>query len=104
MPGVTRAALRALDDVLRINRGWDLATNDIVRAIAHHHLGHDDEARRWLAIATRKMVTSSPSGLNWSQWVRDYLHNALAHETLHQEAIELILDPAFPADPFQPVP
>lgn len=97
------SAARVIDEIEQIHPGWDSPTYDILRAIVQHHLGHEAEARRWLVIATRKMAAQSPSGSAWSVLAGQFVQDALSYETLHQEAVELILDPAFPADPFQPV-
>ena len=75
----------------------------IVLALAHHHLGHAEAARRylkmsreWLDRARRDFADKSahPSPpLNINDWL-EYL-------VLHREADALIrLDPDFPADPF----
>ncbi len=102
--GHHESAIRALDDVIRISPSWDSATSDLLRAIAHHHLGHEAEATHWLAVSTRKMVAPSGSESVWSAWALDFVQDALSHEVLYQEAVELILDPAFPANPFNQGP
>ena len=60
-------------------------------AMAHHRLGHRDEARRWLD----RLRTHQPSADPTQFW------NELEIRLLRSEAEAVILyDPAFPADPF----
>jgi WD40 repeat protein/serine/threonine protein kinase/tetratricopeptide (TPR) repeat protein len=62
-------------------------------AMAHHCLGHRDEAKKWLE-KLRSFKFDFADGLNWSYVVIGLLR---------EEAEALILyDPIFPADPFAP--
>ena len=54
--------------------------------------------------ARGKMVAPSGSESVWSAWALAFVQDALSHEALHKEAVELILDPAFPPNPFDPGP
>jgi hypothetical protein len=101
--GRYESALRALDDVLRIVPDWNSCMNDVLRALALHHLGREAEARHYLAVASRKSAAPEGSGSMWSVWAGRYVQDALSYETLEHEAVQQILDPTFPADPFDPV-
>jgi hypothetical protein len=59
--------------------------------MAHHRLGHREEARRWLE-RLREHRPSEEAGRFWDElWIR----------LLRSEAEAVILyDPAFPDDPF----
>ncbi len=93
-------AIQALDDVLRMAPEWSSATNDVLRAMAHHQLGHAGLARDCLGTGIRKMSAPAASGSAWTAWAGEYVQDALLHETLTQEAVSLIYDPVFPRDPF----
>ena len=61
--------------------------------MAHHRLGHRDEARRWLDRLREHQPSTDPA-----QFWQD-----LAVRLLRSEAEAVILhDPAFPDDPFAP--
>jgi hypothetical protein len=77
--------------------------NDVLRALALHHLGREAEARHHLAVASRKKTAPEGSGSMWSVWAGRFVQDALSYETLEHEAVQRILDPTFPADPFDPV-
>ncbi len=79
--------LKRSDDLNKHRRPEDLA----FLAMAHHRLGHRDEARRWLD-RLRACQPSTDPNQSWDEpGVR----------LLRSEAEALILfDPAFPADPF----
>jgi serine/threonine-protein kinase len=100
--GQYEGALRTLDDVLRIVPGWNVRMNDVLRALALHHLGREAEARHFLSVATRKAAAPVGSGSMWLVEAGRYVHDALSYTTLEHEAVRLIFDPAFPADPFAP--
>ena len=79
-----------------------VALNWPVLALAHHRLGHAVEARRWLERAHGREGDAArgiePGGdvnpkASWQERADFGL--------LRREADEQILDPAFPADPFQ---
>ena len=60
-------------------------------ALAHHRLGHHDEARRWLNTARDRKADPDPNAV-WED---------LEVDLLQSEAEGVILyDPVFPADPF----
>jgi hypothetical protein len=74
----------------------DTAYEMLFLAIAHHHLGHADEARQWLGKALRWMeqapLPKTEQGTDNPRypWVR-----RVAHETLRRE-VETLLGPAKP--------
>lgn len=72
---------------------------DLVAAIAHHRLGHAAEACRLYDVADRWFRSQEGEPLGW--WPNSITTDALSYEALRREAEALIvLDPAFPADPF----
>jgi Flp pilus assembly protein TadD len=74
--------------------------NWLALALAHHALGRDDEARRWLGRATEALDATSPAHLVDDR-SRIAMHDWLEAQVLRREAEAAILhDPAFPADPF----
>jgi hypothetical protein len=61
--------------------------------MAHHRLGHRDEARRWLERLRQHPPSTDPAQFFYEQGVR----------LLRSEAEAVILyDPVFPTDPFAP--
>jgi hypothetical protein len=72
----------------------------VLRALALHHLGRAADALHDLSVASRMKAAPEGSGSMWSVWASRFVQDALSYETLEHEAVELILDPAFPADPF----
>jgi hypothetical protein len=59
--------------------------------MAHHRLGHRDEARRWLERLRNRQPNAGPNQF-WDE---------LEIRMLRSEAEALVLyDPVFPADPF----
>jgi WD40 repeat protein len=73
-----------------------------VLAMAHHRLGHRDEARHWLeqahgrrgdAVRRRDVESLAWRGAGWDR---------LEFRLLLREADAMILDAGFPADPFSP--
>jgi tetratricopeptide (TPR) repeat protein len=78
-------AIRRLEEGIRLRSGGTDPEDWVFLAMAHHRLGHRDEARRWL------------------DRFRSHRPQRVAPETrlLHSEAEAVVLyDPAFPADPF----
>ena len=65
-------------------------------AMAHHRLGHGEEARRWLDCLRNQKPNNNP-GTFWDELFWDELEMRL----IQPEAEAVILyDPIFPADPF----
>jgi hypothetical protein len=71
--------------------------------MAHHRLGHPNDARRWLeethgrgVEAARSRHSAERLGSSSSWWDR------LEFQFLLHEADAMVLDAAFPADPFAP--
>jgi hypothetical protein len=59
--------------------------------MAHHHLGHGDQARHWLDRLRNRQSSTDP----------DRFSEELELPLLRSEAEAVILyDPVFPADPF----
>ena len=97
-------AVECLTKSMEVGRTWKaVALNWPVLAMAHHRLGHADEARRYLEKAhdTRgdKARDIQPGEVMSSQ--ADWFDRA-EFQFLLREAEELILRSAFPDDPFQP--
>jgi hypothetical protein len=87
-----------------LGAGWEAAPlNYPVLAMAHHRLGHRGEALRWLDVAHGRVgnaVRGLPSvdhfdssGMWWDR---------VEFRLLLREAEAMVLDSAFPADPFAP--
>lgn len=84
-------AIRRLDEAVRLRVGVSEPSDWAFLAMAHHRLGHRDEARRWLDRLRNHQPSADPNGF----W------NELEIRLLRSEAEALILyDPIFPADPF----
>jgi tetratricopeptide (TPR) repeat protein len=86
--GQFEAAIRRSEEALRV--GWHAGSScRVVLALAHHRLGHAEEARSWLEKADR---TSATTARVWG--------DAIEFRVLRREAASLIEDSGFPADPF----
>ena len=84
-------AVRRLDEGIRSKSGVSRETDWAFLAMAHHRLGHHEEARRWLG----QFRDFRPKGTPEAFW------QDLAIRLLRNEAEAVILwDPIFPADPF----
>ena len=84
-------AVRRLDEAIQKRRGVSKEDDWEFLAMAHHRLGHDDEARRWLDQFRDRRPNVDPSAF-WSE-LEICLPRAEA------EAV-VLYDPIFPADPF----
>ena len=84
-------AIRRLDEAIRL-RDWEsLPEGWPFLAMAHHRLGHRDDARRWLDRLRSHEPSTDP----------DKFWDSLEIRLLRSEAEALILyDPVFPTDPF----
>jgi WD40 repeat protein len=101
-------AVRRFEESLAVERDWPLSgLNAYGLALAHHHLGHPDQARGWLDRAESWLkrldrtyseeapvirTGQPPVAVPFEFWVYAQL--------LRREAAGPILDAAFPADPF----
>ena len=84
-------AIRRLDDGIRLRGGVSVSQEWSFLAMAHHRLGHGDEARRYLDRLRNRQPNTDPN-LFWEE---------LEIRILRSEAEAVILyDPVFPADPF----
>ncbi len=84
-------AIRRLEEGIQLRRGESLPQDWEFLAMAHHRLGHLDEARRWLD----RLRDHRPSTEPMRFWIE------LEIRLLRSEAEAVILyDPAFPDDPF----
>jgi tetratricopeptide (TPR) repeat protein len=91
--GRSQEALRRLEEGIRKRGGESLPQDWVFLAMAHHQLGHDTEARRWLD----RLRAHRPNENSSDFW------NELEIRLLRSEAEAVILyDPVFPADPFAP--
>jgi WD40 repeat protein len=84
-------AVRRLDEAVQTRKGKSLEDDWVFLAMAHHRLGHRDEARRWLDRLRDRRPDPAP-GAFWGE---------LQIRLLRAEAEAVVLwDPIFPADPF----
>jgi tetratricopeptide (TPR) repeat protein len=84
-------AIRQLEEAIPLRRGTSVPLDWPFLAMAHHRLGHRDEARRWLDRLRERQPGTDPARF-WDE---------LELRLLGSEAETLILyDPAFPDDPF----
>jgi tetratricopeptide (TPR) repeat protein len=101
-------AVHRFEESLAIEREWPSAgMNAYGLALAHHRLGHRDEARRWLERAEtwlnrldRTYAVESPVNLSGQPQVPVTFAFWVYAQLLRREAAGPILDAAFPADPF----
>jgi WD40 repeat protein/tetratricopeptide (TPR) repeat protein len=99
--GQVERAVRPLEESDN-ERQWEpvWVVNRLALALAHHALGHPNEARRWLGEATEALDAASPGRLVDGR-TQIGMHDWLEAQVLRREAEAAILhDPAFPADPF----
>jgi tetratricopeptide (TPR) repeat protein len=86
-------AVRRLEEGIEKRRGVNNEADWVFLAMAHHRLGHHDEARRWLDRFRDRRPELAPN-LFWFE---------LEIRLLRAEAEAVVLwDPIFPADPFAP--
>jgi tetratricopeptide (TPR) repeat protein len=86
-------AVRRLEEGIQKRKGVSLQEDWVFLAMAHHHLGHHEEARRWLD----RIRDRRPRLASNAFW------NELEIRLLQAEAEAVVLwDPIFPADPFAP--
>jgi tetratricopeptide (TPR) repeat protein len=84
-------AIRRLDEGIRKRDGVSVGQDWVFLALAHHRLGHHEEARRWLGRFRDYRPDPTPKAF-WDE---------LEIRLLRNEAEAVILwDPIFPADPF----
>jgi WD40 repeat protein/tetratricopeptide (TPR) repeat protein len=86
-------AVRRLEEGIQKRKGVSTWEDWVFLAMAHHRLGHHDEARRWLDRFRDRRPNLAPSAF-WGE---------LEIRLLRAEAEAVVLwDPTFPADPFAP--
>jgi WD40 repeat protein len=86
-------AIRRLEEGIQARRGAGEPLEWAFLAMAHHSLGHRDEARRWLYRLRNHQRSTDPARF-WDE---------LEIRVLRSEAEAVVLyDPAFPDDPFEP--
>jgi tetratricopeptide (TPR) repeat protein len=84
---------------------WDYGLSLYGLALAHHRLGHPDEARRWLDKAERWLTERDRMYANMTQAQIDWRQVRLSFESwvyaqvLRRETAGPILDASFPSDP-----
>jgi tetratricopeptide (TPR) repeat protein len=84
-------AIRRLEEGIQLRNGTDEPLDWPFLAMAHHRLGHRDEARRWLDRFRNRQPSTDPNQF-WDE---------LEIRLLRSEAEAVVLyDPIFPADPF----
>jgi hypothetical protein len=102
--GQYEQAVECLTKSMEAGTTWRaVALNWPVLAMAHHRLGHADEARRFLAKAhdTRGDPARDIKPREVMSLQAEWFDRA-EFQLLLREAEELILGPSFPDDPFQP--
>jgi tetratricopeptide (TPR) repeat protein len=86
-------AVRRLEEGIQERKGVSSEADWVFLALAHHRLGHHDEARRWLDRFRDRRPRLGPNAF-WRE---------LEIRLLRAEAEAVVLwDPIFPADPFVP--
>ena len=84
-------AVRRLDEGIEKRKGVSVEEDWVFLAMAHHRLGHHDEARRWLDRFRNRRPNLDPTAF-WDE---------LEIRLLRAEAEAVVLwDPVFPDDPF----
>ena len=84
-------AIRRLEEAIERRGGASIPEDGPFLAMAHHRLGHPDEARRWLDRLRERQPSTAPAQF-WDE---------LEIRLLRSEAESVILyDPVFPSDPF----
>jgi WD40 repeat protein/tetratricopeptide (TPR) repeat protein len=84
-------AIRKLGEGIQVRKGETIPQDWVFLALAHHRLGHRDEARRALDLLRGHQPSSDPN----------HFWNELEIRLLRSEAEAVVLyDPVFPADPF----
>ncbi len=84
-------AIRRLGEGIQLRSGKSLPQDWVFLAMAHHRLGHRDEARRWLDRLRNRQPSMNPKQF-WDE---------LEIRILRSEAEAAVLyDPVFPPDPF----
>ncbi len=84
-------AIRRLEEAIKARNGAERPNDWPLLAMAHHRLGHNNEARRWLDRLRNRRLSDDPDGF-WEE---------LENHILCSEAEAVILyDPVFPSDPF----
>ena len=101
-------AVRRFEESLAVERDWHSSgMNAYGLAVAHHRLGHPDEARRWLEKAEawlsrldKTYAAEAPGILTGQPQVPVTFEYWVYAQLLRREAAGQILDARFPADPF----
>ena len=101
-------AIRRFEQSLAVQPDWPShGLNAYGLALAHHRLGHPDEARRWLDIAERWLdrldriyAVEAPGVLTGQPQVPVSFEFWVYAQVLRREAAGPILDASFPTDPF----
>jgi tetratricopeptide (TPR) repeat protein len=84
-------AIRRLEEGIQLRNGISLPQNWVFLALAHHRLGHRDDARRYLEQLRSRQPSTHPNQF-WDELDIHHLQSAA-------EAV-IVYDPIFPADPF----
>jgi tetratricopeptide (TPR) repeat protein len=101
-------AIRRFEESLTVQRDWpNSGMNAYGLALAHHRLGHPEEARRWLERAEawldrldRTYAAGAPRVLSGQPEVSVPFELWVYAQVLRREAAGPILDASFPANPF----
>jgi tetratricopeptide (TPR) repeat protein len=101
-------AIGRFEESLAVQRDWPCSEmNAYGLALAHHRLGHTEEARRWLERAEswldrldRTYTVEAPRDLSGQPEVSVPFEHWVYAQVLRREAAGPIQDASFPADPF----
>jgi tetratricopeptide (TPR) repeat protein len=101
-------AVRRFEESLAVQPDWpNSGMNAYGLALAHHRLGHPEEARRWLERAEawlgrldRAYAGEAPGDLSGQPKVSVPFEHWVYAQVLRREAAGPILDASFPANPF----
>jgi tetratricopeptide (TPR) repeat protein len=101
-------AVRRFEESMAVERDWPLSDlNAYGLALAHHRMGHHDQARGWLERAEswldrldRTYAAEAPGVCTGQRQVPIAFEIWVYAQVLRREAVGPILDSAFPSDPF----
>jgi tetratricopeptide (TPR) repeat protein len=84
-------AVQSLDEAIRLRRNDGRWCDWLFLAMAHHHLGHSDDAQRWLEKVDKLMKEDAASRAKRAEEIGLSLwYHQLELELLHAEAEEII--------------
>jgi len=84
-------AIRRLEEGIQLRNGTTTPHDWVFLAMAHHRLGHRDQARRYLEQLRSRQPSTDPA---------EFWNEAEIHLLQNEAEAMILYDPAFPADPF----